>query len=148
MIKRPDYINTIEPFIGTPLVKILAGVRRCGKSTILAMLADMLKAEGIPDDHIIERRYNEIGYDGITAKDMSSDLRAAISGKSKCFLLLDEVQETDGWEKVINRRITLYEDPIELTRKEVGEELDQRLNSFLDGIKLSGYLSSTDIEEL
>ncbi|HBI52187.1 MAG TPA: hypothetical protein DDX72_05340 [Ruminococcaceae bacterium] len=46
------------------------------------------------------------------------------------------------------RRITLYEDPIELTRKEVGEELDQRLNSFLDGIKLSGYLSSTDIEEL
>ena len=102
MIKRPDYINAIEPFIGTPLVKILAGVRRCGKSTILAMLADMLKAEGIPDDHIIERRYNEIGYDGITAKDMSSDLRAAISGKSKCFLLLDEVQETDGWEKVIN----------------------------------------------
>ena len=102
MIKRPDYINAIEPFIGTPLVKILAGVRRCGKSTILAMLADMLKAEGIPDDHIIERRYNEIGYDGITATDMSSDLRAAISGKSKCFLLLDEVQETDGWEKVIN----------------------------------------------
>ena len=46
------------------------------------------------------------------------------------------------------RRITLYEDPIELTRKEVGEELDQRLNSFLDGIKISGYLSSTDIEEL
>ncbi|HBI52188.1 MAG TPA: ATPase [Ruminococcaceae bacterium] len=92
----------MEPFIGTPLVKILAGVRRCGKSTILAMLADMLKAEGIPDDHIIERRYNEIGYDGITATDMSSDLRAAISGKSKCFLLLDEVQETDGWEKVIN----------------------------------------------
>ena len=46
------------------------------------------------------------------------------------------------------RRITLYEDPIELTRKEVGEELDQRLNSFLDGIKLSGYLSSTDIKEL
>ena len=46
------------------------------------------------------------------------------------------------------RRITLYEDPIELTRKEVGAELDQRLNSFLDGIKLSGYLSSTDIEEL
>ena len=102
MIKRPDYINAIEPFIGTPLVKILAGVRRCGKSTILAMLADMLKADGIPDDHIIERRYNEIGYDGLTAKDMSSDLRESISGKSRCFLLLDEVQETDGWEKVIN----------------------------------------------
>ncbi len=46
------------------------------------------------------------------------------------------------------RRITLYEDPVELTRKEAGEELDQRLNSFLDGIKISGYLSSTDIEKL
>ena len=46
------------------------------------------------------------------------------------------------------RRITLYEDPIEFTRKENGEELDKRLNSFLDGIRISGYLNSTDIEEL
>ena len=51
-------------------------------------------------------------------------------------------------EPTLYRRITLYEDPIEFTRKEKGEELDKRLNSFLDGIKLSGYLSSTDIEEL
>ena len=46
------------------------------------------------------------------------------------------------------RRITLYEDPTELTRKEAGEELDKRLGSFLDGIKISGYLDSTDIKEL
>lgn len=51
-------------------------------------------------------------------------------------------------EPTLYRRITLYEDPIEFTRKEKGEELDKRLNSFLDGIRISGYLNSTDIEEL
>ena len=47
MIIRPDYIEAIKPFIDAPLVKILAGVRRCGKSTILAMMAEELKKRGI-----------------------------------------------------------------------------------------------------
>lgn len=102
MIKRPDYINAITPFIDAPLVKILAGVRRCGKSTILAMLADELKERGITANCIIERRYNEIEYEGFTAKNMSSDLKAAIKKKGRCYLLLDEVQEIEGWEKVLN----------------------------------------------
>ena len=56
MIIRPDYINTITPFIDTPLVKILAGVRRSGKSTIFEMLVQELKNNGISSDNIIERR--------------------------------------------------------------------------------------------
>ena len=57
MIIRPDYIQAITPFIDQPLVKILAGVRRCGKSTIFEMLAEELRSRGIPDDHIIQKRY-------------------------------------------------------------------------------------------
>lgn len=102
MILRPDYINAIEPFIDSPIVKILAGVRRCGKSTILEMVADELIKHGSSKENIIERRYNEIMYEDFSAKDMYSDLKNDISGKGRCYLLLDELQEIKGWEKVIN----------------------------------------------
>ena len=73
MILRPDYINAIEPFIDSPIVKILAGVRRCGKSTILEMVSDELIKRGVSKENIIERRYNEIIYEDYFAKDMYSD---------------------------------------------------------------------------
>ncbi|MDY3791446.1 MAG: ATP-binding protein [Oscillospiraceae bacterium] len=103
MIIRPDYIKAITPFIDAPLVKILAGVRRCGKSTILSMIANVLNDRGINSENIIERRYNEMNIDdSFTAKDMYNDLRSAVSGKGKCYLFLDELQEIDGWERVVN----------------------------------------------
>lgn len=103
MIIRPDYIKAITPFVDAPLVKILSGVRRCGKSTILAMMAHELNSRGISRDNIIERRYNEMDIDdNFTAKDMYNDLKAAISGKGRCYLFLDELQEIDDWERAVN----------------------------------------------
>ena len=103
MIIRPDYIEAIKPYIDAPLVKILAGVRRCGKSTILTMVADVLKANGISNENIVERRYNEMTFDeSFSAKDMYNDLTSAIKGKGRCYLFLDELQEIDGWERVVN----------------------------------------------
>ena len=103
MIIRPDYINAITPYIDTPLVKILAGVRRCGKSTILEMMKEELIHRGIKKENIIFRKYNEMEIDdGFSAKDMYDDLKGIIMGKGRCYLLLDELQEIDGWEKAIN----------------------------------------------
>ncbi len=103
MINRPDYINGISPFIDTPLVKILAGVRRCGKSTILEMIKEELIRRGISHENIITRKYTEMDIDGsFTAKDMFNELQAAIEGKERCYLFLDELQEIEGWEKVVN----------------------------------------------
>ena len=103
MIIRPDYINAITPYIDTPLVKILAGVRRCGKSTILEMMKEELIRRGIKKENIIFRKYNEMEIDdGFSAKDMYDELKGIIIGKGRCYLLLDELQEIDGWEKAIN----------------------------------------------
>lgn len=103
MIIRPDYINAISPFIDAPLVKILAGVRRCGKSTIFKMMEEELKKRGIPDENIISRKYNEMEIDdGFSAKDMYDELKMAIGNKGRCYLFLDELQEISGWEKVVN----------------------------------------------
>ena len=103
MINRPDYIEALEPFIDKPLVKILAGVRRCGKSTIFEMLKEDFLRRGVSMDHIICKRYTEMDIPGnITAKQMYDELAAAMAGKGHCYLLLDEIQEIDGWEKAVN----------------------------------------------
>lgn len=57
MIIRPDYMEELKPFIDIKLVKILAGIRRCGKSTILEMLKLELLNRGIDESHIITRKY-------------------------------------------------------------------------------------------
>ena len=103
MIDRPDYIRALEPFIDKPLVKILAGVRRCGKTTIFEMLRQELLRRGVRAENIICKRYTEMDIpENISAKQMHDELTAAMAGKGHCYLLLDEVQEIDGWEKAVN----------------------------------------------
>ncbi|MBO4852052.1 MAG: ATP-binding protein [Schwartzia sp.] len=102
MITRPDYINAIAPFIDKPLVKILAGVRRSGKSTILEMLRAHLLQRGVSESCIVNRRYTDMMFSDLTANAMYDDICAAIKGNGHSYLLLDEVQEIDGWEKSVN----------------------------------------------
>ena len=103
MIYRSDYIEAIKPFMDKPLVKILAGVRRCGKSTIFEMLEQELLGRGVPAERIISKRYTEMDIpEDLTAKQMYDELRAAMEGKGHCYLLLDEIQEISGWEKAVN----------------------------------------------
>ena len=103
MINRPNYIEAINPFIDQPLVKILAGIRRCGKSTIFEMLEEELLRRGVPADHIICKRYTEMDIpENITAKQMYDELVETMAGKGHCYLLLDEIQEIIGWERAVN----------------------------------------------
>ena len=103
MILRPDYIKAIKPFMNQPLVKILAGVRRCGKSTIFEMLKAELLQQGVPEDHIIVKRYTEMDIpENTTAREMYEELVEAIGEKNHCYLLLDEIQEINGWERAVN----------------------------------------------
>ena len=82
MINRPNYIEAINPFIDQPLVKILAGIRRCGKSTIFEMLEEELLRRGVPADHIICKRYTEMDIpENITAKQMYDELVETMAGK-------------------------------------------------------------------
>lgn len=103
VINRPDYIEAIRPFIDKPVVKILAGIRRCGKSTIFEMVKEELMERGVPEDHIIHKKYTEMDIpETITAKQMYDELLLTMKGKGRCYLLLDEIQEVKGWEKAVN----------------------------------------------
>ena len=82
MIFRPDYVEAVKPFIDQPLVKILAGVRRSGKSTIFEMIRAELKQRGVGDDRIILKKYTEMDIpENITAKQMYDELTFAMTGE-------------------------------------------------------------------
>ena len=103
MFIRPHYVEMLKTYRDVPLVKILAGIRRCGKSTILEMLRDDLEKSGVRPDHIIRMRYTSEHFDdGMTDKEMYRGIKEKMTEGGRYYLLLDEVQEIEGWEKAVN----------------------------------------------
>lgn len=102
MIKRPSYLEELKKYINVPVVKILTGVRRCGKSTILSMFKEELINNGIDSEHVIEINFASEKYSAFDSKLMYELLKNKIVDDKKYYLLLDEVQEIENWERVIN----------------------------------------------
>lgn len=116
MVIRPMYLNALRTYRDVPLVKILSGIRRCGKSTILEMLKKDLLENGIETDHILLIRYtSEEHDDGMTDKDMYREIKEQIKDDGRYYLLLDEIQEVDGWEKVVNSLLENFNTDIYVT---------------------------------
>ena len=132
MIVRPHYLDELKKYRDVPLVKILAGIRRCGKSTILDMLREDLLANGVRPEQIIERRYTSLDLGDLpAAKDMYQDIKADLNAAGRNYLLLDEVQEIEGWEKAINSLLELGNTDIYVTGS----------NSKLMSSEISTYLT-------
>ena len=132
MIVRPHYMDILKTYRDVPLVKILAGIRRCGKSTILEMLHDDLKSSGVSDNHIISARYTSEDMDvGMTDKDMYNAIKEKMIDEERYYILLDEVQEINGWEKAVNSLLENANTDIYVTGS----------NSKLMSSEISTYLS-------
>ena len=116
MIIRPHYLNILKTYRDIPLVKILAGIRRCGKSTILEMLKNDLIENGIAPDHIINMRFTSEELEQIkNDKDMYQSIKNSMHDDGRYYLLLDEVQEINGWEKAVNSLLENYNTDIYVT---------------------------------
>lgn len=102
MIDRPLYVDKIMAYTDTPFVKILTGIRRCGKSTILKMIMERLRDCGIPENRIVSYRFDSMEYEDMTAKQMYTELKGKLCQNGRTYFFLDEVQEIQGWEKVVN----------------------------------------------
>ena len=103
MIDRPMYVDAIMAYADTPLVKILTGVRRCGKSTILKMIMEKLHNErGVLKEQIVSYHFDSMEYDDMTAKQIYTELKSRLYDKGKTYFFLDEIQEIKNWEKVVN----------------------------------------------
>ena len=116
MIERPLYLDKIMPFVDTPFVKILTGVRRCGKSTILKIIIKKIKEEkNVDDEQILNYFFNSMEYEDMTTKELYLELKSKIIQSKKTYLFLDEIQEIEGWEKVVNTLASDFDVDIYIT---------------------------------
>ena len=133
MIYRPMYVDRIMAYVDTPFVKVLTGVRRCGKSTILKMIMEKLQKErNIPADCIVSCRYDSMEYEDMTAKQMYVHLKERLSPDRKTYLFLDEVQEIKGWEKVVNSLVTDFDVDLYVTGSN-SRMMSSEISTYLTG---------------
>ena len=104
MIKRELYLKRIRPFIGTELVKVMTGIRRCGKSVMLELIKEELAESGISPAQFISINFEDLNYAHLqTAKALHDEItKRAAEIPGKVYLFFDEIQEVEGWEKCIN----------------------------------------------
>ncbi len=147
MILRPLYVDKIMPFVDTPFVKILTGVRRCGKSTILQMIMDKLRTErGIPDERIVSYRFDSMEYEDMTAKQMYTELKGRLFQNGKTYVFLDEVQEIKGWEKVVNSLASDYDTDIYVTGSN-SRMMSSEIATYLTGRYIAFHIYTLSFEE-
>lgn len=103
MIKRELYLNQLQEFIDKPLIKVITGIRRCGKSALLMLLREELLNRGVKEKQIIYLNFESLENSDIdNSEKLYKFVREKITGKNRYYLLLDEVQEVESWEKAVN----------------------------------------------
>lgn len=135
-VVRLVFIENLKKFKDESIIKILCGVRRCGKSTILSTYKKELLSMGINPRNIIERLYSSMEFDeNYDASQMNADLLAAIGNadkSQKVYLLLDEVQEVENWEKCVNSLFESQDVDIYVTGSN-SKLLSSEISTFLTG---------------
>ena len=147
MIDRPLYLNKIMPYVDTPFVKILTGVRRCGKSTILKMIMKKLKEErNVVDEQILNYRFDSMEYEDMTTKELYLELKSKILQDKKMYLFLDEIQEIEGWEKVVNTLAADFDVDIYITGSN-SRMMSSEISTYLTGRYITFHIYTLSFEE-
>lgn len=147
MIERPLYLDKIMPFVDTPFVKILTGVRRCGKSTILKMIIKKLREEKhVDDEQILSYRFDSMEYEDMTTKELYLELKSKIIQSKKTYLFLDEIQDIEGWEKVVNTLASDFDVDIYITGSN-SRMMSSEISTYLTGRYITFHIYTLSFEE-
>ena len=147
MIDRPLYLDKIMPFVDTPFVKIMTGVRRCGKSTILKMIIKKLREEKhVDDEQILSYRFDSMEYEDMTTKELYLELKSKIIPSKKTYLFLDEIQEIEGWEKVVNTLASDFDVDIYITGSN-SRMMSSEISTYLTGRYITFHIYTLSFEE-
>ena len=103
MIKRELYLNKIRPFIDSDLIKVIIGIRRCGKSVLMKQIISEIKEKHVDDAHIIYLNFEDLQFSFIENEmDLYRYIKDKIQDEGKYYLLFDEIQNVNNFEKAIN----------------------------------------------
>jgi len=137
MIARPLYLEKLISYKDKLTIKVITGIRRCGKSSILDSFIDYLKQQGVEPNHIIKMNFEDLIYDDTDYKKLNQTILDKLpNDKKKVYIILDEIQRIASWEKVVN---SLHLNPL----------LDLYLtgsNAYLLSSELSTFLSGRYVE--
>ncbi len=137
MISRPIYTEQIKNFINKPQIKIITGIRRSGKSTVLKLIKNTLLNSGVSEAQIILVNFESFAFSEFTtAQKLYQYIKENIRQDQKSYLLLDEIQEVDGWEKAVNAFMADFDVDIYITGS----------NSHLLSSELATYLAGRYVE--
>ena len=137
MIARSDYINYLNKFKDMPLIKVICGVRRCGKSTLFLQYIEYLKSNDIDDDHIIFINFEDLEYEEYTDyKTLYNYLNKRIIDSKKYYIFLDEIQNVEKYEKTVDSLLVKSNCDIYITGS----------NTYMLSSELSTLLSGRYIE--
>jgi predicted AAA+ superfamily ATPase len=137
MIPRPEYIESIKPFIGKPQIKVITGIRRSGKSTVLRLLEKEIRQGGVQSEQLISINFESFRYSELLeGSRLYEFVSNKIDSKKKYYVFLDEIQDVQNWEKAVNSLMVDFNVDIYLTGS----------NSHLLSSELSTYLAGRYIE--
>lgn len=137
MINRPIYLNKLISFKDLELIKVITGIRRCGKSSILALFAEYLKSTGVNNDNILQINFEDLQYGNMTYLELNDFVKDKLaSTQGKLYILLDEIQKIDKWELTVNSLRLDNRTDIYITGS----------NAYMLSSQLSTYLSGRFVE--
>lgn len=134
-IERPSYLSKIEPYIDKKIIKVLTGIRRCGKSRLLEMVAALIRTRGVGEGRIIVANFESKVDESVRSIEaMVARVKAAseIAGRERLYLFFDEIQELLGWEKLVNSLDVDFNVDIYLTGSNA-KMLSSELATYLGG---------------
>ena len=141
------YVDKIMAYADTPFVKILTGVRRCGKSTILKMIMQELETKrNVLPERIVSYRFDSMEYEDMTAKQMFIELKKRLSKDGRTYFFLDEMQEIKGWEKVVNSLASDYDVDIYITGSN-SRMMSSEIATYLTGRYVSFRIYTLSFDE-
>ena len=117
MKNRENYMKVLLEFKDKSVIKIITGVRRCGKSSLLELFRENLLKDGINEKNIIKINFESLEFsDILTYKELYNYVKnKIIDNKKKTYIILDEVQLVDKWEKAINSFLVDFDVDIYIT---------------------------------
>ena len=134
--KRDLYLNQMIAFQDTEMIKVMTGIRRCGKSSLMKLMAEHLRENGVADDQILEMNFESMSIPEMDARGFYEYVKARICPDKRTYLFFDEVQKVPGWENAVNSFRVDFDCDIYITGS----------NAYLLSSELSTYLSGRYVE--
>lgn len=134
--KRNLYLNRMIAFQDTELIKVITGIRRCGKSSLMKLMAQHLRDSGVHEEQIIEINFESMSITDMDARGFYDYVKARILPGRRMYLFFDEVQKIAGWEAAVNSFRVDFDCDIYITGS----------NAYLLSSELSTYLSGRYVE--